>query len=122
MDKTTLTGVGHQLKGAIKERLGKLIGDAKLVADGKTERADGQAEAASGEPDRSLGVDSDRIKGAAHQIKGSVISGIGNLIGNTDLERSGAAEQAAGKRQNEAGSARDAAIEAGGTHTTDNLP
>jgi uncharacterized protein YjbJ (UPF0337 family) len=34
MDTDRLEGIGHQLKGAVKESVGKIIGDAKLQADG----------------------------------------------------------------------------------------
>jgi uncharacterized protein YjbJ (UPF0337 family) len=33
MDKTCIEAIGHQVKGALKEGFGKVIGDAKLRAD-----------------------------------------------------------------------------------------
>jgi uncharacterized protein YjbJ (UPF0337 family) len=48
MDTDRLAGIGHQLKGVVKESVGKFIGDAKLQADGAAERAAGKAQNAVG--------------------------------------------------------------------------
>jgi uncharacterized protein YjbJ (UPF0337 family) len=48
MDKDRIEGIGHQVKGAVKEGLGRIIGDAKLEADGTAERASGKAQNAIG--------------------------------------------------------------------------
>jgi uncharacterized protein YjbJ (UPF0337 family) len=48
MDKDRLEGIGHQLKGAVKEGLGVVLGDAKLQADGIAERAAGKVQNAVG--------------------------------------------------------------------------
>jgi uncharacterized protein YjbJ (UPF0337 family) len=42
MDKDRITGAAKQAKGAIKEATGKLIGDPKLVADGKGDKLEGK--------------------------------------------------------------------------------
>jgi len=39
MDKDRIIGAGKQVLGAAKQIVGRLIGDAKLQADGKTERS-----------------------------------------------------------------------------------
>lgn len=44
MDKNRIAGSGKQLKGAVKETIGKVVGDAKLQADGKMDRAEGKAQ------------------------------------------------------------------------------
>ncbi|MDR3517904.1 MAG: CsbD family protein [Azospirillaceae bacterium] len=44
MDKNRIIGAGKQIKGSIKEAVGKLVGDAKLQADGKAEQAEGKAQ------------------------------------------------------------------------------
>ena len=41
MESNRIEGIGHQVKGAVMEGLGKAIGDAKLAADGAAERAIG---------------------------------------------------------------------------------
>ncbi len=48
MDKDRVEGIGHQLKGAVKEGLGVILGDAKLQADGIAERASGKTQNAVG--------------------------------------------------------------------------
>ena len=48
MDKDRIEGIGHQVKGAVKEGLGRIIGDAKLQADGTAERASGKVQNAIG--------------------------------------------------------------------------
>jgi uncharacterized protein YjbJ (UPF0337 family) len=111
MDKNHLEGIGHLVKGAVKEGLGKIIGDAKLASDGSAERASGEAQYAAG-AENLVGVDADRIKGIGHQLKGALKEGLGNITGDPKLEAEGIAERGAGKAQNEAGSARDTARDA----------
>ena len=41
MESNRIEGIGHQVKGAVMEGLGKAIGDAKLAADGAAERVIG---------------------------------------------------------------------------------
>jgi uncharacterized protein YjbJ (UPF0337 family) len=48
MDKHRIEGIGDQVKGAVKEGLGRIIGDAKLQADGTAERASGKVQNAIG--------------------------------------------------------------------------
>ena len=42
MDKNKIDGSTKEVTGAAKETVGKIIGDAKLQSDGKTERAVGK--------------------------------------------------------------------------------
>ena len=112
MDSNRIEGIGHQVKGAVIEGLGKAIGDAKLAADGAAERAIGDEQNVAGVGGNQLiGVDADRIQGIAHQVKGALIQGFGAVVGNPQLGADGAAERLAGKAQNAAGSARDLARE-----------
>ena len=110
MDKNQIEGIGHQLKGALKEGLGKLIGDAKFTSDGSAERISGEAQFAKG-PDSLVGIDGDRLKGIGHQLKGALKEGLGNITDDPDLKADGLAEREAGKAQNAVGSARDEARE-----------
>ena len=111
MDKNHLEGIGHLVKGAVKESLGKIIGDAKLTSDGFAERESGEAQYAAG-ADNLVGIDADRIKGVGHQLKGALKEGLGHITGDPILEADGIAEREAGKVQNAAGSARDVARDA----------
>lgn len=48
MDKDRIAGAAKQAKGAVKEAAGKLIGDAKLTADGKSDKVEGKIQNAIG--------------------------------------------------------------------------
>lgn len=48
MDEDRIEGVGHQVKGAIKEGVGKVTGDTKTEAEGKAEKAAGKVQNAVG--------------------------------------------------------------------------
>lgn len=48
MDKDRVEGVGHQVKGAIKEGVGKVTGDTKTQAEGAAEKAAGKVQNAAG--------------------------------------------------------------------------
>jgi uncharacterized protein YjbJ (UPF0337 family) len=101
MENNRMEGIGHQFKGALKQGFGRLIGDAKLQADGAAERAAGVAQnAASPSADPLLGVDSDRIVGVGHQLKGAVREGFGSITNDPELKAAGIAEREAGKTQN----------------------
>ncbi len=44
MNKDRIVGSAKQVKGAVEETAGKLLGDAKLVADGKADRVEGKVQ------------------------------------------------------------------------------
>jgi len=48
MDKDRVEGVGHQVKGSIKEAAGKVTGDTKTQAEGTAEKAAGKVQNAVG--------------------------------------------------------------------------
>lgn len=48
MDKDRIAGAAKQAKGAIKEAAGKTLGDAKLVLEGKHDKAEGRVQNAVG--------------------------------------------------------------------------
>ena len=48
MDKDRIKGVAQQAKGAVKEAIGKATGDAKLEAEGKTDKVAGKMQNAVG--------------------------------------------------------------------------
>jgi uncharacterized protein YjbJ (UPF0337 family) len=56
-------------------------------------------------------MDKDRVEGVGHEAKGSVKEAVGKVTGDKKTQASGAAETAAGKVQNAAGGAKDAAKE-----------
>ena len=48
MDKDRIDGAAKQAKGAVKVATGKALGDSKLVADGKSDKAEGKIQNAIG--------------------------------------------------------------------------
>jgi uncharacterized protein YjbJ (UPF0337 family) len=48
MDKDRVTGSAKQVKGAVKETIGKVVGDSKLEAEGKADKAEGKMQNAIG--------------------------------------------------------------------------
>jgi len=48
MDKDRIIGTAKETKGAVKEAIGKVAGDAKLQADGRADRAEGAVQNAVG--------------------------------------------------------------------------
>jgi uncharacterized protein YjbJ (UPF0337 family) len=48
MDKDRIVGSAKELKGAVKQALGKAIGDAKLVSDGTADKIEGKVQNAIG--------------------------------------------------------------------------
>ncbi len=49
MDKDRIKGTAQKIKGGIKEAVGKMIGNSKLEADGKVDKAAGSRRKAVGE-------------------------------------------------------------------------
>ena len=48
MDKDRIAGAAKEIKGSIKETVGKAVGDAKLQSDGKAEKIVGKVQNAIG--------------------------------------------------------------------------
>jgi uncharacterized protein YjbJ (UPF0337 family) len=48
MDKNRIEGAGREMRGRIKEAVGKLTGDEKLKAEGKAQKAAGKVQNAAG--------------------------------------------------------------------------
>jgi uncharacterized protein YjbJ (UPF0337 family) len=44
MDKDRIAGAAHQVKGAVKETIGKVTGDAKTQAEGAAEKMAGKVQ------------------------------------------------------------------------------
>ena len=44
MDKDRIKGSAHEVKGAVKEAVGKVIGDKKIQAEGAGEKAAGKVQ------------------------------------------------------------------------------
>jgi uncharacterized protein YjbJ (UPF0337 family) len=48
MDKDRVEGAAHEMKGAVKEGIGKVTGDTKIEAEGAAEKAAGKVQNAVG--------------------------------------------------------------------------
>jgi len=48
MDKDRIVGSGKQIKGAVKQVVGKAVGDAKLESEGKADKIEGKVQNAIG--------------------------------------------------------------------------
>jgi uncharacterized protein YjbJ (UPF0337 family) len=48
MDKDRIAGAAKEAKGAVKETVGKAVSDAKLTAEGKSEKTEGKVQNAIG--------------------------------------------------------------------------
>ena len=48
MDKDRIAGSAKEIKGAVKETVGNMTGDAKLKGDGKADKAEGKFQNAIG--------------------------------------------------------------------------
>lgn len=61
VDQNRIDGAIDQAKGAIKEGAGKLVGDQKLQAEGKADKAAGKTESA-------VGGAKDAVRDAANKV------------------------------------------------------
>ncbi len=48
MNKDRIAGAAKEIKGSVKETVGKVTGDAKLEADGKADKVEGKIQNAVG--------------------------------------------------------------------------
>ena len=60
MDKDRIVGSAKQVKGAVKEVVGKAVGDTKLESEGKADKIEGKVQNAIGGIKDALKGDKDR--------------------------------------------------------------
>jgi uncharacterized protein YjbJ (UPF0337 family) len=48
MDKDRIVGSAKEIKGSVKEAIGKAVGDAKLQSEGKSDKVEGKVQNALG--------------------------------------------------------------------------
>ena len=48
MDKDRIAGTAKEIKGSVKETIGKAVGDAKLRSDGRADKVEGKIQNAVG--------------------------------------------------------------------------
>jgi uncharacterized protein YjbJ (UPF0337 family) len=71
-----------EIKGNIKEGVGKVTGNRQMEAEGRTEQTAAKA--------------TREAKGAGKQIKGRVEEGLGNVTGNEEVKARGIADRLEG--------------------------
>jgi uncharacterized protein YjbJ (UPF0337 family) len=74
---------GDELKGNIKQGIGKMTGNEDLEAEGRIERDSAKAQR--------------EVKGAGTQLKGSVQEGIGKIAGDEEMQARGTADRLKGE-------------------------
>ncbi|MDQ3702402.1 MAG: CsbD family protein [Chloroflexota bacterium] len=80
-----MSGRMDEVKGSVKDAVGRATGDEQLEAEGKTQKAAGKAER--------------ETKGAANQVAGNVKNAVGDATGNERVEVEGEAQRLKGKSQ-----------------------
>ena len=80
-----MPGRTDELKGSVKENVGKALGNERLETEGKTDRVVGKA--------------SRETAGAANQAAGNVKKAAGDLTGNERLKTEGQGQNLKGKAQ-----------------------
>jgi len=80
-----MVGTGKELKGSLKEGVGKLVGNEKLEAKGHAEKVKGRTRRRAG--------------GLAKEVKGTAKQVAGKTTGDIDLEFEGKAEAKVGRAQ-----------------------
>ena len=80
-----MAGSGKELKGGLKEGLGKLTGDDALEAEGATQKESGQAER--------------KTSGALTEAKGGIKGAVGDLINSPSMQAEGETDKLRGKME-----------------------
>jgi uncharacterized protein YjbJ (UPF0337 family) len=80
-----MPGRGQELKGTIKEAAGKTLGNERMAAEGKADRATGKAVR--------------ETAGAGNLAAGSIKRGAGKALGNERLQGEGTVQRLKGKVQ-----------------------
>jgi uncharacterized protein YjbJ (UPF0337 family) len=75
----------HEIKGNVKEGVGKVTGNEELEAEGRVEHDSAHA--------------AREAKGMGNQVKGRVEEGVGRMTGNEETEARGMADRLKGDTQ-----------------------
>lgn len=68
MDKDGVVGSAKEVKGKIKESVGKAVGDAKLKSEGKADKIEGKVQNASTSADSDSPATSSMVGAERHSI------------------------------------------------------
>jgi uncharacterized protein YjbJ (UPF0337 family) len=84
-EEQTMAGRSEEIKGGLKEGLGKLTGDDALEAEGSGQKKAGEAQR--------------KASGAFTEAKGNVKSAVGDAIDSPTMEAEGEADKLRGKAE-----------------------
>jgi uncharacterized protein YjbJ (UPF0337 family) len=85
-----IKGAAEQAGGTIKKRVGRLIGNEQMEAEGRVSEVSGEAQQASAKA-------AERVEGAVEQVSGAVKHGAGKLLGNQQMAAEGKARELQGQ-------------------------
>jgi uncharacterized protein YjbJ (UPF0337 family) len=83
-------GTAKEVGGKIQQKVGQVIGNEKMEAEGRVNELKGKATKESAKA-------AERVKGTAEEVKGAVKRTVGAALDNEDLEARGMAEQKLGQ-------------------------
>lgn len=88
-------GKFEEVKGAVKERVGDLIDNDRMEAEGHADKVKGQAR-------QNVAKTSERVRGMGEELRGKVKGTVGDLIGNEQMELEGKVDELKGKGRQKA--------------------
>src|SRR3712207_2303905 len=90
-----MKGKGEELKGNLKQGIGRMTDDEQMEAEGRADelRGEGGQEAAKA---------SERMRGAGEELKGKVKGAAGDLLDDEQMHAEGHAEELKGKARQRA--------------------
>jgi uncharacterized protein YjbJ (UPF0337 family) len=90
-----IKGKGEEIKGNLKQTVGRAIDDEQMEAEG-------HADELKGEGRQQAAKASERARGAGEELKGKVKGAAGDLLDNEQMEAEGRAEELKGKGRQQA--------------------
>jgi uncharacterized protein YjbJ (UPF0337 family) len=88
-------GTAEQVGGAIKEGVGKILGNERLEAEGRARKLEGEAK-------KEAAKASERAEGKTEEVAGAVKNRVGALIGNEQMQAEGKAKELTGEARQKA--------------------
>ena len=95
MSKERIEGVTQKGVGAVKEAVGKAIGNEQMQAEGKAKELKGEAREESAKA-------GERTKGAVEEATGAIKNRVGAVIDNEQMQAEGKAEELKGEARQKA--------------------
>lgn len=112
-----IKGYANEAMGNIKQGIGKAVGSEELQGEGIAQEVKGDTQKAVGTVkdkasdayDSATGSSTaDKAKGYGNEAAGKVKQGVGNLIGDREMEADGVAQEAKGDAQKAVGDVKKA--------------